>query len=365
MKAAVVREVGKPFVIEDVTLQAPRTGEVLVRIAAAGVCHSDWHVITGALPYPLPVVSGHEGAGVVEAVGDGVTRVKPGDHIILSFAPGCDSCFYCLRDRPGLCETFIEARRSGTMLDGTTRLQLRGETAYHFSCVATFAERAVVPQEACVPIRRDVPLKIAALIGCGVTTGVGAAMNTVQIRPDDNVVVYGCGGVGLNIVQGAALSGAKRIIAVDRVPAKLEMAKAFGATHTVLAGADAVETIRKLTDERGADYAFEAIGIPAVQEEAYNAVRPGGTVVLVGLAPADSFTRFPGAFFTRQEKRVIGSYYGSANPRRDFDRFLELYLAGKLKLEELITREYQLDEINAAYEALLEGEIARGVIVFE
>jgi len=365
MKAAVVYETGGPFVIEDVTLQEPQPGEVLVRIAAAGVCHSDWHVVTGAMPYPLPVVLGHEGAGVVQAVGNGVTRVEPGDHVILNFAPDCGSCFYCLRGRPALCETLVTTRRAGCMPDGTTRLQVRGQTVYHFTDIASFAEQAVVPQEACVPIRRDVPLKVAALVGCAVTTGVGATINTVHVRPGDSVVVYGCGGVGLNILQGAALCGAYPIIAVDRVPTKMDMAKAFGATHTVMAGDDTVKTIQDLTAGRGADYAFEAIGIPAVQEEAFEAIRSGGTLVLVGLSPVGSSTGFPGAFLTLREKNVVGSYYGSTSTRRDFPLFLDLYMAGKLKLEELISREYTLDEINEAYQVLLTGDVARGVIVFE
>jgi S-(hydroxymethyl)glutathione dehydrogenase/alcohol dehydrogenase len=365
MKAAILHEPGSPFVIEDLVLEDPRPGEVLVRLAASGVCHSDWHVVTGATRHPLPVVLGHEGAGVVEAVGEGVTRVQPGDHVILNWAPDCGACFYCVRGQPNLCETFLRPIWAGTLLDGTTRLRIDGEPVYHFAGLATFAERTVVLQEACVPIRKDVPLTVAALVGCAVTTGVGAAMNTVQVRPGDSVVVYGCGGTGLNILQGAALCGAETIIAVDRVPAKMELAHAFGATHTLMAGDDTVQHVRDLTDGRGADYVFEAIGIPAVQEEALRAVRPGGTLVLVGLAPMGTSTNFPSALLTRQEKRVVGSYYGTANTRRDFPMILDLYVAGKLKLDELISREYTLDEINEAYEAMLSGEVARGVIVFE
>lgn len=365
MRAAVLHEPQTPFVIEDLVLDAPGPGEVLIRMAATGVCHSDWHVVTGDTEHPLPAVLGHEGAGVVEAAGDGVTGVEPGDHVILNWAPDCGECFYCLRGKPNLCETFVGPLWAGTMLDGTTRLSLDGEPVYHFSGLATFAEQAVVPQETCIPIRKDVPLKAASLVGCAVTTGVGAVMNTVQVRPGDSVVVYGCGGVGLNIVQGAALCGAETIIAVDRVLAKMDIAENFGATHTVLAGADTVETIKELTGGRGADYAFEAIGVPAVQEEALEVVRPGGTLVLAGLAPMGSATNFPGAILVRQEKNVVGSYYGTANTRRDFPMILDLYMAGKLKLDELISQEYALNEINTAYEAMLSGEVARGVIVFE
>lgn len=365
MKAAVLYEPKTPIAVEEVSLDGPISGEVLIRIAASGVCHSDWHLVTGATQHPLPVVLGHEGAGVVEAVGEGVTRVEPGDHVILNWAPDCGTCFYCLHGKPNLCETFVGPLWAGVMLDGTTRLSIDGETVYHFSGLSTFAERAVVPEQTCIPIRKDVPLKAASLVGCAVTTGVCATTNTVQVRPGDSVVVYGCGGVGLNILQGAALCGAEIIIAVDRVPAKRELARTFGATHTAMAGNDTIAAIKDLTGGRGADYVFEAIGVPAVQEEALNAVRPGGTLVLVGLPAMGSSTNFPGAILARQEKNVVGSYYGTANTRRDFPMILDLYMAGKLKLDELISREYALDEINAAYEAMLTGEVARGVIVFE
>ncbi|MBS1252104.1 MAG: NDMA-dependent alcohol dehydrogenase [Anaerolineales bacterium] len=365
MKAAVLYEPESPFVIEDVTLQEPGPGEVLIQMVASGVCHSDWHVVTGATQHPLPVVLGHEGAGIVETVGEGVTRVEPGDHVILNWAPDCGECFYCLHGKPNLCEAFLGPVWAGTMLDGTTRLSVDGETVYHFSGLATFAEQAVVPEQTCVSIRKDAPLKAASLVGCAVTTGVCVTTNTVQVRPGDSVVVYGCGGVGLNVLQGAVLCGAETIIAVDRAPAKMDLAKEFGATDTLMAGDDTVEAIKDLTGGRGADYAFEAIGIPAVQEGALEAVRPGGTLVLAGLAPMGTSTNFPGAILVRQEKNVVGSYYGTANTRRDFPMILDLYMAGKLRLDELISREYTLDEINEAYEAMLSGQVARGVIVFE
>lgn len=365
VKAAVLYEPGTAFVVETLTLDDPGPGEALVRLVASGVCHSDWHVVAGTTQHPMPLVLGHEGAGVVEAVGDGVTRVAPGDHVILNWAPDCGSCFYCLRGRPNLCEAFVGPMWAGTMLDGSIRLRLDGAPIHHFSLVSSFAEQAVVPEETCVPIRKDVPLKAASLVGCGVTTGLGATMYTVQVRPGDKVAVFGCGGVGLNILQGAALCGAETIIAVDQVPAKMDMARAFGATHSVLADATAIEAIKDLTRGRGADYAFEAVGAPAVQELALDAIRPGGTLVLVGLAPMGSVTNLPGAVLTREEKSVVGSYYGSANTRRDFPMMLDLYIAGKIKLDELISREYTLDGINQAYAALLSGEVARSVIVFD
>lgn len=345
-------------------LDEPRAGEVLVKIAACGVCHSDYHLVTGATKHPMPLVAGHEGAGVVEAVGQGVSRVQPGDHVVLSWTPDCGTCFYCQRGRPNLCETFTDPIWAGTMLDGTTRLHRDGQPVYHYCGLATFAEYVVVPQESCVKIRKEVSLKAASLVGCAVATGVGAAMYTAEVHPGESVVVFGCGGVGLNIVQGAALCGAQTIIAVDTNPAKMEIARQFGATHTLISGNDTLDAIRDLTGGRGADHAFEAIGIPSIQEMTLHAIRPGGTATLAGLSAMGTITNLPGAIITRQEKVIKGSYYGTVNPGRDFPLMIDLYTAGKLKLDELISREYRLDEINTAYESMLSGEVARGVIVF-
>ena len=364
MKAAVLHEVGGPFVIEDLTLQEPGAGEVLVRMVAAGICHSDWHFVTGALQRPFPVVLGHEGAGVVEEVGAGVTRVRPGDHVILNWSPDCGSCFYCKRGRNNLCERFLRARRGGTLMDGTTRLQLGNEMVHQFSTVSTFAEYGVTDEASCVAIERDVPFEVGAVVGCAVMTGFGAVMNTEQVRADDSVAVYGCGGIGLNILQGAALCGAEPIIAVDRVPEKLNTARGFGATHAIEAGEETVEEIRSLTEGRGADYVYEAVGLPVLQEEAFEAVRPGGDLIIVGVAPRDSTARFSTFAVHAQEKRVVGCLYGTANTRRDFPLILDLYKKGKLKLDELISRKYRLEDINTAYEDLLNGEINRGVIVY-
>jgi NDMA-dependent alcohol dehydrogenase len=365
IQAAVLYEPQSRFVIEELTLDGPKAGEVLVRIAASGVCHSDYHLVSGATKHPMPVVPGHEGAGVVEAVGAGVNRVQIGNHVTLNWAPDCGHCFYCLRGKPNLCETFIEPIWGGTMLDGTPRLHRNGQHIYHFCGLASFGEFAVVPQESCVPIRRDVPLKVAALVGCAVATGVGAVIYTAGVRPGESVVVFGCGGVGLNIVQGAALCGAEPIIAVDTNPAKMQIAKQFGATHTLMAHDDTLKDIQNLTGGRGAEYAFEAVGIPVVQEMALKATRPGGMLVLAGLAPMGTGTNLPGAIITRQEKVIKGSYYGTVNASRDFPLLLDLYVAGKLKLDELISREYPLSQINEAYEAMLTGEVARGVVVFD
>ena len=363
IQAAVLREPGVPFAIETLDLASPCDGEVLVRVVAAGVCHSDWHLVTGATAHAMPVVAGHEGAGVVEAVGPGVERVRVGDHVALNWAPSCGNCFYCLHDRPSLCGTFVEPIWAGTMLDGTTRLSKDGEPIYHFSALACFADHAVVPAVACVTMDKAIPLPIAALIGCAVTTGVGAVLNTAQVRPGSSVAVYGAGGVGLSIIMGARLAGAGRIIAVDTHEAKGDMARSFGATDFLPAVPETVELIRRMTEGRGADYVFEAIGLPSVQEECLAAVRPGGTVILAGVAPMGSGTNLPGAIITRQEKTITGTYYGSANPARDFPLYADLYRQGRLDLDRLISRTYRLDQINEAYANMLKGDIARGLIL--
>jgi Zn-dependent alcohol dehydrogenase len=363
IRAALFTQTRHPFTVEELDLEPPRPGEVLVRVAAAGVCHSDWHLMTGATVHPVPVVPGHEGAGVVEAVGAGVTGIRPGDHVVLNWAPHCGACFYCLHDRPSLCSAYLGPLWAGTMLDGSTRLRRRGQPVYHFSALACFADYAVVPQECCVPFRKDVPLTVAALIGCAVTTGVGAVLNTARVRPGSSVAVFGAGGVGLSILMGARLAGASAILVVDRAPAKLELARQFGATAAFLAGPDTVTDIRKATEGRGADYVFEAIGIPAVQQQCLDAVRPGGVLVLAGIAPMGSSTNLPGAVLTRQEKTVMGTYYGGANPLRDFPLCGELYLRGLLDLDRLVSRTYPLEQINEAYADMLDGSTARGVIL--
>jgi S-(hydroxymethyl)glutathione dehydrogenase / alcohol dehydrogenase len=364
IKAAVFYEAGIPFSIEELDLEEPREREVLIRVAAAGVCHSDWHLMTGATQHALPVVPGHEGAGVVMATGPDVNRVAVGDHVALSWAPSCGACFYCLHEKPSLCESYVAPIWAGTMMDGTPRLSKNGRPIYHFSALACFADYAVVPQECCIRLDKDIPLSIAALIGCAVTTGVGAVLNTARIQPGSSVAVYGAGGVGLSIIMGAKLAGASQIIAIDTHEAKGVIAQSFGATDVLMAGAETVNAIKKMTAGRGADYVFEAIGLPQVQEECLTAVRPGGMVVLAGVSPMGSSTDFPGAIITRQEKTVTGSYYGSANPARDFPLYAELYRRGLLDLDKLVSRTYPLEQINEAYADMLSGEVARGLILF-
>jgi S-(hydroxymethyl)glutathione dehydrogenase / alcohol dehydrogenase len=365
IRAAVLTGAHQPFSIETLELAAPEHGEVLVKLAACGVCHSDYHLVSGATQHPMPVVAGHEGAGVVIEVGAGVSGLRVGDHVTLNWAPDCGECFYCLHDKPNLCDTFTEPIWAGTMLDGSTRLSWGGQPVYHYCGLASFAEYCVVPQESCVRIRKDVPLEVAALVGCAVATGVGAVIYTAQVKPGDSVVVLGCGGVGLNVVQGAALSGAYPIIAVDTNPAKMILAQQFGATHALLSGANTLQDIRALTGGRGVDHAIEAVGLTHLQEMGFAAIRPGGTLTLAGLSPMGTGTNFPGAIITRQEKVIKGSYYGTVNARRDFPLLLDWYAAGKLKLDELVSQRYRLDEINAAYDRMLSGEVARGVIVFD
>jgi S-(hydroxymethyl)glutathione dehydrogenase/alcohol dehydrogenase len=363
-RAAVLRAPHAPLKIENLDLDPPHSGEVQIRMAAAGVCHSDWHVINGDTRHVLPVVLGHEGAGMVETVGEGVTRVKPGDHVSLNWAPNCGACYYCLNHRPSLCTTFLDSIWAGTMMDGTTRFSKDGQPIYHFSALACFAERVVVPQECCVPLDPEVPFPIAALIGCAVTTGVGAVLNTARVAPGSSVAVVGVGGVGLSAVMGARLAGASRIIAVDRTLERAERARAFGATHTLANRPTLGESVRELTRGRGADTVIEAVGAPAVQEACLSAVRPGGTLVLVGLAPMGTSTDFPGALLTRQEKTVMGCYYGTADTTRDFPLYADLYLQGRLDLDGLISRTYPLEEINQAFQDMLAGELARGVILY-
>lgn len=364
IQAAVFSSPQELFQIESLELAPPGRKEVLVRIAAAGVCHSDWHLMTGATRHPTPVVPGHEGAGIIEAIGEGVEFLQPGDHVALNWAPNCGRCFYCLHDRPSLCTTYLDPMWAGTLLDGTRRLSKNGRPVYHFSAISCFAEYAVVPQECCVPLPAEIPLYVAALIGCAVTSGVGAVLNTARVAPGSSLVVFGAGGVGLSAIMGARLAGADPIIAVDVAPEKEALAGRFGATHFLPAGPVAVEEIRRLTGGRGADTVLEAIGLPEVQEQCLEAVRPGGALVLVGLAPVDSQTTLPGAMITRQEKTVMGSYYGSTNTSRDFPYYAELYRRGKLDLEGLITQTYRLDQINQAFEDMLQGRNARGLIVF-
>ena len=363
MRAAVLYGWNEPFKVEQVDLQEPRQGEVLVKLAASGVCHSDLSIQRGLLPMPPPIIIGHEGAGVVEAVGPGVTSVKPGDHVILTWLYSCGRCRDCGRGRPHLCETAAMATMTGAMYDGTTRFRVGGNEMRHW--VGSFADHTIVPEQAVVGIREDVPLDSACLVGCGVMTGVGAAMNTAKVEPGDQVAVIGCGGVGLNVIQGAAVCGAEKIIAVDLVDKKLALAKQFGATEVVNAKqSDMVDQIKSLTNGKGVDFAFEVIGNVNVIQQAFQAVRRGGKLVIVGVPPFGTEVSLPAFAFPLEEKGVLGCYYGSPRFRFDMPRILDLYMAKKLKLDELVSRRLPLDQINTAMEIMESGEVARSVIVY-
>ena len=364
IKAAVLYEANTPLVVEPVQLDEPKDGEVLVRIAASGVCHSDYHVMKGEWTAPLPMVLGHEAAGVVEQVGAGVARVRPGDHVILNFRPNCGWCDHCSRGEPVLCNGADSER--WLLFDGTTRLHTSGgRDLHHFARVASFAEYVVVPESGAVPVRHDVPLDKAALIGCAVMTGVGAVINTARVEAGSSVLVIGCGGVGLNCIQGAVLAGAGRIIAVDVKANKLEYAKQFGATDVLDASeGDTAARVIELTGG-GVDYAFEAIGFSKTIVDCYESTRPGGTTVVVGMAPEDDMMTIPALSLPRTEKVIRGSWYGSARPWIDLPKMVDLYMGGRLQVDPLLSRTYPLDEINEAYAALDRGDMARSVLLMD
>ena len=364
-KAAVLNAVGKPLEIEELEMQSLQAGDVLVRVRASGLCHTDLEVIQGSLAYPMPIVLGHEGAGVVEEVGAGVTRVRPGDHVLLSWNPHCGHCFYCDRDLPILCELFRQHQPHGHLLDGTSRMRRNGEEVHHYSVTSTHAEYTVVPESGAVPIAREIPFDRACIIGCGVMTGVGGVIRKAEVEPGSSVAVIGCGAVGLNALQGARLAGASTIIAVDLGEKKLARARNFGATHCVDAGAgDAVGAVLQLTHGRGADYVLESAGNAQVFRTAVEMTRPGGSVIWLGKVNADSEVSFRWGSLMG-ERQMVRSSYGNARPMRDFPWLVDEYLKGRLKLDELITRRIRLDEINDGFDMLARGEGIRTVIVFK
>jgi S-(hydroxymethyl)glutathione dehydrogenase/alcohol dehydrogenase len=363
-KAVLCREINQPVVVEEIEVESPRRNEVMIKLAACGVCHSDYSVTTGTIPFPPPVVLGHEGAGIVVEVGEGVTDIAVGDPVVSSFVSMCGKCRYCQTGRPQLCDQ--AAKAAYTLADGTVRTKdLQGRPLNIFSGCGVMAEYATLHADNAVKIERDIPLDRAALVSCGVMTGVGAVANTARVAPGSIAVVFGCGGVGLNAIQGCAIAGAAMIVAVDMSDAKLEMARQFGATHTLNARAEenVVKALRKLTGG-GADYAFECVGYGEVAAQAYGCLRKGGTAVVVGVASQKDTTTLRTASLTFEEKTLTGSYFGSARPREDFPRLLALYRAKRLKLDELITRSYRIEEAPQAFADLAAGRNARGVIVF-
>jgi NDMA-dependent alcohol dehydrogenase len=364
MKAAVLYETKTPLVVEDVELDDPKAQEVLVKIGAAGICRSDRHFMHGDAPILLPVVLGHEGAGTVEKVGPGVTSVKPGDQVILSFVPACGRCKSCVEGRSNLCD--LHGATGANMYDGTCRLHKGGQDIHHMGKVACFAERAVVPESGCVPVGRPIPMDIAAMIGCCVPTGVGAAIYSAKIQPGSTVAVVGCGGVGLNVIMGAKLMNASQIIAVDISESQLEFAMKFGATHSVNASdRDPVAQVKELTGGRGADYTFEVFGSADTMKAAYDMCGKSGTVTIVGIAPIGVEASINAVDIVRNEKTMRGTYYGSARSSTDMPKMVDMYLSGKLNLDDLVVRHYSLDQINEAYGDMDKGEIGRGAIMYE
>jgi S-(hydroxymethyl)glutathione dehydrogenase/alcohol dehydrogenase len=365
MKAAVCHERNQPVRIEDVTLDPPRRDEVRVRMVATGVCHSDLSVVQGIIPMKLPCVLGHEGAGVVEEVGEGVAHLAPGDKVVLAWVTPCGRCFHCLRSEPHLCEVGESINRTSRMPDGSTRLRLGGVELNAFSALGALAEEAVVPAGAAVKLPPDAPLDRCALLGCAVTTGVGAVFRTARVTPGSRVAVFGAGGVGLNVVQGAAIAGAERIVVVDPRPARLVAARSFGATDVVDASReDATARVRELTAGRGADYVFEAVGRKETIEQAVAATRRGGTCVVIGVGSPKETVALNVFGLPYFERRIVGSWYGSANVHVDVPMLLGLYRAGKLKLDELVTRTYGLAEVDRAFADLAAGNNSRGLVTF-
>jgi S-(hydroxymethyl)glutathione dehydrogenase / alcohol dehydrogenase len=360
MKAAVQFDVPGKLHVVDVEIDRPRGREILIRTEASGLCHSDLHFMEGKYQPDLPVVLGHEAAGVVEAVGDGVTGVEPGDHVVTCLSTFCGMCAMCLRGRPVLC-TRQGLERSPS---DRPRLSLDGRRVHAFNRLGAFAERMLIHENSAVVIRKDMPLDRAALIGCGVVTGVGAVVNTARVEPGNSVAVIGCGGIGLNAIQGAALAGANRIVAIDRLAWKLEIARDFGATDIVDASEeDPVSAVLDLVPG-GVDHAIEAIGLKSTAEQAFAMLARGGTATIVGMIPEGEKIEIPGDVLMGDEKRVQGSNMGSNRFRIDIPRYVDLYMTGRLELDSLLSARISLNEVNEGYDALLRGEVARSVIVF-
>ncbi|WP_136245646.1 NDMA-dependent alcohol dehydrogenase [Mycobacterium intracellulare] len=363
-RAAVLFEGGKPFEIVELDLDGPGPGEVLIKYVAAGLCHSDLHLTDGDLPPRFPIVGGHEGSGIIEEVGPGVTKVKPGDHVVCSFIPSCGTCRYCATGRSNLCDmgaTILE----GCMPDGSFRFHM-GDTDFGAMCMlGTFAERATISQHSVVKVDDWLPLETAVLVGCGVPTGWGSANYAGAVRAGDTTVVYGIGGIGINAVQGAKHAGAKYVIAVDPLEFKRDMALAFGATHAFATAEQAAEKLSELTWGQMADQAIITVGTvdEQVVTDAFNAVGKGGTVVITGLANPEKLTvHVSGCVMTLYEKTIKGTLFGSSNPQYDIVKLLRLYDAGQLKLDELVTTRYTLEQVNEGYQDLRDGKNIRGVI---
>ncbi len=368
VRAALLEEIPGRYAIRDVELDEPAAHEVLVRFVASGLCHSDVHLLTGDHLAPLPTCGGHEGAGVVEAVGPGVAGLEVGDHVVASFIPACGRCRYCAAGRSNLCDLGAKLQL-GPQMDGTYRMHHDGQDVSQFLLISTFSPWSVVPEQSLVKIPVDVPLETVCLLGCGVGTGFGSAINAAEVRPGHHVIVAGVGGVGINAVQGASIAGAATVVAVDPVPFKREMAEKVGATHSFADMAEATDFVRSLTNGQGADSTILAMGSPTGDDVAagVDAIAKGGIVVLTGMAGLSTPAEIPVnlLMFAGFEKRIQGTVFGMCSPAVDILRQIELYEAGRLKLDELITRRYALEDINDAVDDLLEGRNIRGVIVHQ
>ncbi len=362
-RAAVLFELGQPLQFKELELLPPRAGEVLVRYVASGICHSDLHTMLGHLPWPTPVVLGHEGAGVVEAVGPGVSSLQVGDHVITSYQPSCGRCPYCSTGRPNLCDLRDQPRH--LMLDGTPRFRFGERDVYHYFQVSSYSQRAVLPETSVISIRKDAPLEVVCLVSCGVATGAGAVLNRARVAPGSSIAIFGCGGVGLNAIQTAALVGAATIIAVDILDAKLEDAREFGATHTVNAiQEDPLARIQAICGRGGADYAIEAIGSARTVEQAFQSVHRGGTVVVIGVSPVGTRLSID-PMLLLQERVLTGASFGGVRQRVDLPMLIDLFMQGKYKIRELISREVGLEDLNFAYDLLQRGEVRRSVLRFD
>jgi S-(hydroxymethyl)glutathione dehydrogenase / alcohol dehydrogenase len=361
MKAAVLREVNRPLEVEEVQIDRPGPREALVRTRATGVCHSDLHFVEGKYRISMPAILGHEASGTVEAVGQQVTYVKPGDPVIMCLSVFCGHCEYCLRGLPALCTRADVVRGP----DEPPRLSQNGAAITQFAQLASFAEQMLIHEHALVKVQDDVPFEQLALIGCGATTGLGAVLNTAEVEPGSTVAVVGCGGVGLNCIQGAVLAGALRIIAIDTVETKLTLARQFGATDVIDAsGGEVVQKVRDLTDG-GVDYSFEAIGLKETAEECFAMLRRGGTATIIGMIPEGTKIELDAGTFLRQGRKIQGSVMGSNRFRIDMPRYIEFYRQGRLKLDELVSQRLKLEQVNLAFEDMKQGNVARSVITFD
>lgn len=365
--AAVFTAPGSRLSVETMSLPQPlQDHEVLVRMSASGVCHSDYHILKGDWDAPAPMVLGHEGAGVVVETGKAVSRVHVDDHVVVSWTPSCGHCEFCARGRPVLCEFASDTAYQHLAHDGQTRLQMQGDAVYSFIGVGSFGEYAVVHEDVAIKIRDDAPLAQASLVGCAVTTGIGAVVNTAQMRVGETALIVGGGGVGLNVIQGARLAGARQIIVADIADEKLELAGEFGATDVINSkDEDLIQAVAELTHGRGVDYAFEAIGLARTIEQAYSCTVRGGTTVIVGQVADNVKIELDPFVISDQEKRIIGSNYGSCITSIDFSRIIDLYMDGQVDLDRLITKRIRLDEINAAFDVMARGEGIRTVIEYD